>query len=326
MIEKINLIKQIFLYWKYRIFKQRIPFAVSWALTYRCNLTCKYCSYWKQKSEELSTKDIISTIDEMKKARVQWISFTGGEPLLRDDIGKIIDYARSCGISVNLNTNAMSICEKFEKIKNVNTVQISLDGEEGINDGLRGIGAYNATIKAISLLKKNNKRVKVFVVISKDNLNSLDFIAEISKKYNIPVAFQPATAQILGSTQRNPYAPEKIEYENMIDKIIEKKRQGFYIVNSFQGLRHLRSYPQNKKINCKAGLFNCDIEPDGTMLACDRYPLSQKKVQIFKEGFIKGFNKLEPLSCQQCWCASMVEFQYIVSLNLNSIYNYFKTR
>ena len=83
-----------------KILRRRIPFAVSWALTYRCNAKCLYCRIQDIDLKELGIKEILSILDELAAMGTRWISFTGGEPLLRDDIGEIIDY-----ITTSLNNN-----------------------------------------------------------------------------------------------------------------------------------------------------------------------------------------------------------------------------
>jgi len=309
---------------KAKIFRRKSPLAVSWVLTYRCNLSCKYCGFWRQSSGELSTGQIFMILDEIAQANVQWISFTGGEPLVRDDIGDIIGYAKSKGIFVNLNTNATLIGEKIDEIRNTDSIQISLDGEEAVNDMVRGRGAYRAVCDALALQKRRDTKIRIQTVLSRYNLDNLDFIFEFIKKFRLPVIFQPATARLLGGPQINPHAPAGKEYVRTIDKIIRKKRRGYNIINSISGLKHLRHYPNDKKLVCAAGLINCDIRPDGTMLACGRYPFYQRTINLLKEGFIRGFNMLQPISCKQCWCASQVELNAISSFNPEAILNVLK--
>lgn len=316
-----SIITSVFLYARSRIFRLKTCFAVSWALTYRCNLRCKYCAYWKKTAKELSTKEIFKILHEMANAGVRGISFTGGEPLLREDIADIINYTKSKGIFVSLSTNATKICEKIEDIKNADSIQVSLDGDKKVQDAIRGEGTYQAVIRALSLLKKEGKKVRIATVLSQYNLDNLDFIFGISERFNMPVIFQPATKQLLGSKEINLSAPKKQKYVEAIEKIIQKKKRNSCVFNSFVGLEHLKHYPNNKKLFCTGGWDACDIEPDGTMLACDRYPFPQKRINILEEGFAKAFRKLDHVSCQQCWCASLNEFNYIMSFDLRALFN-----
>ena len=305
-------------------FRKKVPLSISWALTYRCNLSCKYCGYWQEKTDELSTEQIFKILDEMSDIGVRLISFTGGEPLIRDDIGLIIKRAKSKELLVNLNTNGMLLLNRLEDIKEVDSIQVSLDGDELANDAIRGTGVYKQVLSSLTLLRKNNIKLKIQTVISNFNLDSIDYICKLSRDLKVPVGFQPATEYLLGSKLINPCIPEKAKYTDAIKNIIVKKRQGYRIFNSFVGLKHLSYFPSKKKIQCMAGLLCYDVEPDGKMLACDRYPYYQQQEDILKVGFKNAFNSLKPVSCEYCWCASQVEFNYIASFNINVLLNMLK--
>jgi len=306
---------------KVNFFKIKIPLAVSWALTYKCNLSCEYCGLWRKGGVDLSTKQVCRVLDEMQEAKVKYISFTGGEPLIRDDIGVIVNYAKLKGISVNLNTNGTLLLNKFEEIKNVDSIQVSLDGDELINDEARGGGVYKTVIEALNFLKNKNIKFRIQTVISCFNRDCIDYICELSKRLSVPISFQPATEKLLGSQLDNPCIPEILRYADSIKNIIIKKQQGYNIFNSFAGLKHLSYFPSKKKMKCMAGLLCCDVEPDGKIFACDRYPYHRQYGDILKTGFQNAFNSLRPVSCEHCWCASQVEFNYIASFNINSILN-----
>lgn len=304
---------------------KKMPLAVSWALTYRCGLKCAYCDYWNQKTNELSFSQILKIIDEIAKAKVKFISFTGGDPLLRKDIGKIINYTYSKGIFVSLSTNGLLVPEKIDELKNADRTQVSIDGPEKINDILRGNGSYKAALLATKTLIKAGKKVRIATVISKNNINQLDHVLSLSSRFKIPILFQPVTFNILGSSKLHHNIPAKKDYIKAIDFLISQKKRGALLVNSFTGLNFLKNYPEKITLNCRSGINCCDIEPDGTLLACDRFPLQQTKLNILEHGFSKGFDKLPTLSCGQCWCcASLVEFNYLASFNIEVMLNMFK--
>ena len=64
---------------------------IIWNMTNRCNLLCHHC-YSKASANEketLALEDILNTIPKLKKAGVNFVIFSGGEPLLRKDIFEI---------------------------------------------------------------------------------------------------------------------------------------------------------------------------------------------------------------------------------------------
>ncbi len=79
-------------------FGKKTPLEVMYRITTRCNLRCKYCGIWRQKPKEMNTEQIKTAIKEFADAgTINW-AFTGGEPLLRRDLGELINFANDKGI------------------------------------------------------------------------------------------------------------------------------------------------------------------------------------------------------------------------------------
>ena len=87
--------------------KNAIPINCTMEISYYCTLKCKHC-YLKglrnKEKTELTTKEIKSFIDQFKKLGGTFLTITGGEPFLRNDILEIIKYARNKYIAVSILT------------------------------------------------------------------------------------------------------------------------------------------------------------------------------------------------------------------------------
>jgi sulfatase maturation enzyme AslB (radical SAM superfamily) len=70
-----------------------LPGEVVWAVTKRCNLRCKHCSISEEDQGELTTEEGFTLIEDAAKLGHVKFAFTGGEPMLRDDIYDLIEYA-----------------------------------------------------------------------------------------------------------------------------------------------------------------------------------------------------------------------------------------
>ena len=87
-------------------------FALLAELTHRCPLRCPYCSNGLQltgKSSELSTAEWSRTLREAAAMGVLHVFFSGGEPLLRADLGELVQVARQAGLYSNLITSAYGL-------------------------------------------------------------------------------------------------------------------------------------------------------------------------------------------------------------------------
>lgn len=87
---------------------RRRPFDCNFALTYRCNLRCGhcYCRGSENAGVELSTARVKAILDKLVRLGCVTVTFTGGEPLLRDDFLEIYFHARRRGLLVGIFTNA----------------------------------------------------------------------------------------------------------------------------------------------------------------------------------------------------------------------------
>jgi len=164
---------------------------VTWEITHRCNYQCKHCcndSLDKEYPNELSKQRIFEILDEMVKSGVSAIYFSGGEPLLREDIFEIMSYAKMAGVKrINLASNGglinPKIAEKLASLK-LDSVLMSLDGHlPEVHDKLRGIkGAFEKVINSIRLLCEKGVNVRVGTVIWKRNYPFLEEILKLAVK------------------------------------------------------------------------------------------------------------------------------------------------
>lgn len=178
-------------------------------LTGRCNLKCKMCDIpiFHTAIPDISYKKIKNIIDEGSELGFNKITFTGGEPLLRSDIIKIIRYAKSKKFFVVLNSNGTLIDKELVrklKLSKIDFITISIDGTHDIHDKIRGKGNYNRAIRGIKLLIKNNMTVAIASVIMKENFSELSKIIQIAHELNVKrIVFQPF---------RKEYLINKFEY------------------------------------------------------------------------------------------------------------------
>ncbi|MBU4311570.1 MAG: radical SAM protein, partial [Candidatus Omnitrophica bacterium] len=84
-------------------------------LTYRCNLNCIhcYCKGSEDKNNELTTQEWKKIINEIRKEGCIWLTFTGGDPLVRDDFLEIYSYAKEKGFIITLFTNGQAFTDEI---------------------------------------------------------------------------------------------------------------------------------------------------------------------------------------------------------------------
>ena len=152
------------------------PYHVQWFLTRKCNYRCRGCQVWRknEKIEELSTHKIKKGMDILRNLGVIEIVFTGGNPLLRDDIDEILKYASKYFITTIYDNGSLAV-EKMDVLRNVDFVAISLDTlNEELNDYMKGVpGSWKKAMNAIDTLHKDRIPVVVSPTISQMNLHEI---------------------------------------------------------------------------------------------------------------------------------------------------------
>lgn len=127
----------------------RQPDGVTFELTYGCNLRCVHCYNPTHRAlpHELTTSEICGLLNQIADLGVLTVTFTGGEPSVRPDIGEILHAARRQGLMIHLMTNATRITPSFTDLLQevgVSRVNVSIYGAtEAVYEGMTAVpGSY----------------------------------------------------------------------------------------------------------------------------------------------------------------------------------------
>lgn len=309
---------------KIHVLRKRVPLFVSWNITFRCNLRCLYCAACDAPHAELDTPEVLAGLDSLWGLGTRWITFGGGEPLVRADIDQILHYSKKKGFQTYLSTNGWLLEKHLDEIRScVDHINLSLDGGREVHDRVRGEGSHDKALEALDLCKAAGIHASLQCVLNRYNLDDVDTAIDIATRRGVSIMFQPATKWLSTSTKENPIAPETEAYRNAIRHIVQRKKEGAPVRNSFTGLRHLALWPNPQSIFCVAGRAMAILEADGSMLGCH-----QCQVKDFLEG-TSGQGSLEqkfgalrlPRHCVQCWCAPVVELCLFFSLRPEAMWN-----
>ncbi|MCJ7654430.1 MAG: radical SAM protein, partial [Dehalococcoidia bacterium] len=159
---------------------------VVWNCTKKCNLDCVHCyssAGGKDPAGVLNTEQAKSFIRDLADFDVPVILFSGGEPLLREDIFELANFAREQGVRTVLSTNGTLISEDMaSEIKNASfaEVGISVDGIGARNDKFRRKkGAYKAALQGIRTCIALGLRVSLRLTITSYNHTEIPAIFDL---------------------------------------------------------------------------------------------------------------------------------------------------
>jgi len=302
---------------------RRFPLVAGWNLTYRCNLRCSYCGTWRDETPEMPTAEVLSLADELATLGTRFVGFSGGETLLREDIGAVVDRCAEHGMKVSIQSNGTLLPERVGELGRVAEIQLGIDGPPEINDSIRGRGAYDAVVRAMEICLTHGISVCLSAVVSSRNLEHLGHVLELAEAHDAGVYFQPADESF---TRRRPTGdvllPERGAYrEAMAWLLAEKARGRKAICNSRSGLKHLMAWPEPPPLKCLAALIALNIEPDGKLSICDMYPGYEGLLEPVDHGLRAAFDRLRlPRECDRCLSASRVDFNLLLELRLDALW------
>jgi len=281
----------------------RGPIYVGWEILWRCDAKCEYCNRWKIKKGEPSTDEAIRVIRDVGKLGTCIFAFTGGEPLLRNDIGKLIRVAKEYGMVVNINTNGSLLKAKARELVDSGCDIITVSAESHdpkTHDKIRGFdGLFNLLmggIKEVKRLRKGDKpNIKVRANVNRSNYKDLDKYLKFWSNKVDEVVLQPIHDEI-----RNAFtipkkmmftAEEKKDFTETFNALLRK----YGLSNEYY--RHFPTFffdPESlrKKFKCYAGHFFFQMDPELNVYPCAAY---MHKVGNLKDSSIEELWKSEEM-------------------------------
>jgi len=292
------------------------------ALTYRCNNACRFCYAYSpyRESPEMTTEEVKRIIDMIvDDAKVPSLSYTGGEPTLREDLFELIAYGREKGLRMNLITNGRR-CANMEFVQKLvdaglNSAQVSIEGPNAkIHDYIVGApGAFEQTVQGVKNLRTTDIYTHCNTTICQPNKEYLedlvDFLADELKLtyFSMNMVIYTGTAAKLRDELQVKYS----EIEQIVKRVKKRaNKKGIQFVwyaptpvCLFNPIAHGLGA---KSCACCDGLLSVDAE--GGLLPCSSF--SEPVGNLLQDGFEKvWYNRASkfwrakdfaPEGCKKC--------------------------
>lgn len=270
---------------------------VVWNMTNRCNLKCRHCyidAEDREYSNELTTEEAKAFIDDLGEMQVPVLLFSGGEPLVRQDLYELGAYAASKGIRPVISTNGTLITpEAARKIKEAGFqyVGVSIDGAEATHDYFRNMkGAYARALEGIRNSMAAGNKTGIRFTINKDNFADLPAVLEMVEKEGIPrfcmyhLVYAGRGREMLDRDTTLAQKRETIAY--LVEKTIElynrgveveilttdNHADGIYLYNYVKEHHPERAGEVLRLLEmhggCSAGVKMSNVDPRGNVHAC----------------------------------------------------------
>ncbi|KZL90285.1 putative heme d1 biosynthesis radical SAM protein NirJ2 [Clostridium magnum] len=253
---------------------------ISWNTTNKCNLKCNHCyrDSGKESECELTTKEAKLLIDQIAATGFKIMIFSGGEPLMREDIFDLINYAGLAGLRPVLGSNGTLISKKTaEELKKagIAAVGISLDSLDAKkHNNFRGYNdAFRHTICAMKNCRESGIRFQIHTTVMDWNKSEIISITDFA----VGVGASAHHIFFLVPTGRGKNIKDELlnseEYEELLTSIMKKQQQVEIEIKPTcapQFIRIAQSLNTDIRFKrgCLAGISYCIINPRGDVQAC----------------------------------------------------------
>lgn len=266
--------------------------------TYRCNARCRMCACWDHPSR--STEEFDPEILGKLPRGMKRLNITGGEPMLRKDIARIVEILDAKTERLEISTNGYfherieEIARRFPRI----TVRVSVEGLPAVNDELRGIeDGFDHAMRAILHLKQMGVRdIGFAMTISGENCRDLLDVYRLAASMEVELANAVVHNSFYFFKDDNRIENVAEVEEAMcrfIDALLRSPRRSlkkrvkdwFRAYLNLGLLAHVRG--EARPIACGAGTDTFFVDPWGRVLACngsaEPWIMGDLKTQSFDE-------------------------------------------
>jgi len=258
------------------------PLTINWTLSYRCNFTCSHCYSRDEKVAELPTADILRIVDILVEKQVPFINFGGGEPLIRDDLFQIADYATGRGLNVSMNSNGWLINDlTAERLRasGFKSVGISIDSAEAArHDDFRNMpGSFLQAVAALDHLRQAGVRTTMSSVISRINNRHFRELLDLARAHGVAqVYLHNFKCSGRGFKNRSELDPSAAEWKEFYLEALEVKAQTRDLLISFDDpvISSLPGHAEKSLVNgSSCGKLSLHLRPNGDITPCGFIPL-----------------------------------------------------
>ncbi|MBI3557816.1 MAG: radical SAM protein [Deltaproteobacteria bacterium] len=214
--------------------ERRVPTDGMLELTRLCSLKCTHCyigdARWKKDPRELSTDQLKALMDALAERGTLWLTFTGGEALLRKDFKELWLYAKQKGFALVLFSNATLIDDKmagFLELHPPQCLEISIYGatRETYERVTLIPGSFDRFMRGIENVRKRGLPWVLKAPVIKELAGEIPQITALASEWGVRLVLDGEINASIGEGQSGGKAPcaSRLSEERLVDFALEDK-------------------------------------------------------------------------------------------------------
>ncbi len=295
------------------------PVLCNYYVTYRCNARCGFCDIWERPSPYVDEESVLANLRDLKQLGVKVIDFTGGEPLLHQQIDLLLTTAKDLGFITTLTTNCLLYPKWAEKLSGkIDMLHFSLDaGEAALHDASRGVACFDFVMKSIETAKQLHERPDIIFTVTEENISQIPVIYEnICLPNNLVLILNPIFEY------NGVDAGAGLSERSL--KIISAwgKRKYVFLNEAFLALRRNGGNQVANPV-CKAASSTIVISPDNELLlpcyhlGLKSIPISNNLKELYLSDDVQQLVRMEGRysECEGCTINCYMQPSFAVEMN-----------
>lgn len=251
------------------------PILCNYYLTYRCNAKCGFCDIWERPSGYVDMETYRHNLQDLKKLGVKVIDFTGGEPLLHQELPQFLTLAKEMGFITTVTTNGLLYPKNAPKLSGlIDMLHFSLDSaDEQEHNKMRGVACYSMVMESIRIAQSLGERPDIIFTVFGHNIEQIEKVyKDIILPNNLVLILNPAF-------EYNDLGVDENLSEQALDQLTWwGKQKNVYLNDAFIALRKDGGNHVDRPV-CKAGSASIAISPDNKLITpC--YHLGEEEIPI----------------------------------------------
>lgn len=272
---------------------RRVPLNVHLELTYRCNEQCVHCycvvehgREAEAKRRELTQDEITRLLDDLAAMGALYLTFSGGEVLVRRDFFAIAEHARRQGFVYRIFTNGIGLTEeRVARIAALEPLAVELSifsADPAVHDAItRVTGSFDRLIANVQRLKAHGLRVYLKTVVMKPNLAGLAKVRQLGR--DLDVFTHTFACEVSPRIDGDVHGPSRHQLDE--GELFEYLSSAVWRKQLAPILDGPPEEAARQKQTCGPAINGCCIDPYGNVFPCIafRVPIGNIREKSFKE-------------------------------------------
>lgn len=253
---------------------------VSWNTTNACNMYCRHCyrDAGERSNEELDTKEGLLLVDQIAEAGFKIMIFSGGEPLMRDDIYTLVARAKEKGLRPVFGTNGTLISGEVArqlKESGAAVMGISLDSvDPASHDDFRAApGAWQGAVEGMRACRSAGLPFQIHTTVMEWNLPEVEKLTDFAVETGAVghhIFFLVPSGRAVNIEDESLQAAQ---YEALLRRIMRKQSEVNIELKPTCAPQFMRIAAQlgvktRFSKGCLAGISYCIVSPRGIVQPC----------------------------------------------------------